>query len=103
MRSRAACTAACWRRRLRDGAQLASLEAAIAGGLAGTPLEVAVQAVPGADAAQPPVVLALLDDEPHANLDKKLNAKRNTAAADAAIGRGGRRRRQRRRQRCGQR
>ena len=77
-------SAACWRRRLRDGAQLAALEAAIAGALAGSQMEVAVQAQPGADADQPPVVLALLDDEPHANLDKKLKAKRNTSVADGA-------------------
>jgi hypothetical protein len=31
------------------------------------------------------VVLALLDDEPHANLDKKLKAQRNTSVADPGV------------------
>ena len=77
-------SAACWRRRLRDGAQLAALEAAIAAGLAASAVEVVVQE-PGADAAgvtDSAVVLALLDDEPHANLDKKLKEKRTTSYAN---------------------
>ena len=77
-------SAACWRRRLRDGAQLAALEAAIAAELAASAVEVVVRE-PGADAAgvaDSPVVLALLDDEPHANLDKKLKEKRTTSYAN---------------------
>ena len=76
-------SAACWRRRLRDGVQLAALESALAAGLAASAVEVAVQQ-PGADAAGA-VVLALLDDEPHANLDKKLKAKRTTSKADQGV------------------
>ena len=86
-------SAACWRRRLRDGAQLAALEAAIAAGLAASTVEVAVKQS-GADTGQcqdtvgaigSAVVLALLDDEPHANLDKKLKAKRTTSVADPGV------------------
>ena len=73
-------SAACWRWRLRDSTQLAALEAAIAAGLAVRPLEVlAVQQHNVGDSA---VVLALLDDEPHANLDKKLKARQITSLAD---------------------
>ena len=75
--------AACWRRRLRDDTQLAALETAIAEGLACTAAEVTVQPA-GSDACERPITVALLDDEPHANLDKKRKEKRNTSVvADA--------------------
>ena len=75
-------SASCWRRRLRDASQLAALEAALTTWLAGTAVDVAVQQ-PGADAAA--VVVALLDDEPHANLDKKRKTnKDDVGVADAA-------------------
>ena len=80
-------SAACWRRRLRDAAQLAALESVLAAGLAASAVEVLVQQ-PGTDAAGvagSAVVLALLDDEPHANLDKKLKAKRTTSVADPGV------------------
>jgi hypothetical protein len=73
-------SAACWRWRLRDSARLAALEAAIAAGLAVRPLEVLV--VQQHDVGDSAVVLALLDDEPHANLDKKLKARQFTSLAD---------------------
>jgi hypothetical protein len=84
-------SAACWRRRLRDELQLTALEAVLADELAaacgeagGSRLEVVV-ASPGklADDAvsERVLVLALMDDSPHANLDKKLKAKRNTSVA----------------------
>ena len=78
-------SAACWRRRLRDDAQLAALEAALAEGLQ-QGLEVTLLLPADACDDARPVTLALLDDEPHANLDKKLKAKRNTSVvADAAF------------------
>ena len=81
-------SAACWRRRLRDGAQLAALEAAVAAALAASSVEVSVKE-PGGDknhdaagVRDSAVVVALLDDEPHANLDKKLKEKRTTSVAN---------------------
>jgi hypothetical protein len=95
--------AACWRRRLRDELQLTALEAVLADELAaasgeegGPRVEVAV-VKPGklADDAvsERVLLLALMDDSPHANLDKKLKAKRNTsvaASAEAEVGFDGR-------------
>ena len=80
-------SAACWRRRLRDDAQLAALEAALAAGLAASSVEVVVKQSGGSEdqchdavgAMDKAVVIALLDDEPHANLDKKLKEKRTTS------------------------
>ena len=85
--------AACWRRRLRDGEQLAALEAALEAELSGLGdgvrhgLEVRLVADghPALeDGSGGAVVLALLDDSPHANLDKKLKEKRTTSVADVA-------------------
>jgi len=84
-------SAACWRRRLRDGEQLVVLEAALAARLAASAVEVVVQQ-PDADRCHDAagvrdsaVVLALLDDEPHANLDKKLKEKRTTSVASPGM------------------
>ncbi len=100
--------AACWRRRLRDADQLAALEAALAaelaalsdaeahkangqasdGGLLEVTLEMAGKLYADDYAADEYaariVTLALLDDTPHANLDKKRKEKRNTSVADVA-------------------
>ena len=80
-------SAACWRRRLRDGAQLEALEAAVAATLLADAAEVDILSCidDDCDGVKAPVVLALLDDEPHANLDKALKASRTTSVvADAA-------------------
>ena len=84
--------AACWRCRLRDGEQLVALEAALAAELAGCGdgkhgLEVRLVAHDHPaleDGSGGAVVLALLDDYPHANLDKELKEKRTTSVADVA-------------------
>jgi hypothetical protein len=73
--------AACWRRQLRDGALLATLEQALASELAGAAgLEVTL--VQEGNAA----TVALLDDEPHANLDKKRHTTTAAPSAKAAAG-----------------
>ena len=77
--------AACWRRRLRDARQLEALEAALAAELAAVPLEVTLLTFVCAGNDARPVTLALLDDEPHANLDKKLKAQRSTSVAETCI------------------
>jgi hypothetical protein len=63
-------SAACWRHRLRDGAQLAALEAALAAAFATSAVEVIIKEAGGDqchDAAdvRDAVVVALLDDESH--------------------------------------
>jgi hypothetical protein len=74
-------SAACWRRQLRDGALLAGLEQALTSELAGAAgLEVTL--VQEGSAA----TVALLDDEPHANLDKKHHAGAAPSAKAAAGG-----------------
>ena len=84
-------SAACWRRRLRDGTQLVAFEAAVAAALAASSVEVSIKE-PGGDKSHDAasvrdsaVVLALLDDEPHANLDKKLKEKRTTSVANPGM------------------
>jgi hypothetical protein len=85
--------AACWRRRLRCEAQLAELEAALAAELANANVEVTIilaaddEGTHGAPCGDDGhgarvVTVALLDDEPHANVDKKAKAQRNTSVAD---------------------
>ena len=81
-------SAACWRRRLRCEEQLEAVEAALAAELAAVPLEVALLTATAYDRADRDtqlVTMALLDDEPHANLDKKLKAQRTTSVADVGV------------------
>ena len=81
-------SAACWRRRLRCEEQLASLEKVLTVELADPTLSIEVALVDASrccdnDARHGgPVTMALLDDEPHASVDKKLKAKRTTSVAD---------------------
>jgi hypothetical protein len=81
-RGRDAATA--WRRRMRDEAALAPLEEALSAALddysaAAAALE--VRALPAASTPGGSVFLALLDDEPHAGLDKKRGGGAAPAAA----------------------
>jgi hypothetical protein len=89
-RGRDAATA--WRCRLRDEALLAPLEEALAsalddGGSSAVEVRVLPASAPGGS-----VFIALLDDEPHASLDKKRGGgapapeKSSTDDADAALG-----------------
>jgi hypothetical protein len=81
-------SAACWRRRLRCEEQLTSLEKVLTVELADPTLSTEVTLVGASHCCDDdaryggPVTVALLDDEPHASVDKKLKAKRTTSVAD---------------------